>query len=237
MSDYSRLIEEFQDKKIRFITCDVILDEIREKIPESWDIVEFEKKLHEKSDILRKELQKEIDKSQEYDLIILGYGLCGKSVEGLISEKTFMVIPRCDDCIAMLLGSTKEYKKQFLKEPGTYYLTRGYIGDIESSFFDNYSEIRKKYDDETWEWFLGQMLKNYKRLVFIDTGNYDAEKWRQKAKREASKLGLDFEEIKGTNEIFGKITSLELDEEFLIIRPGQAVSTDMFMDPSGIHDN
>jgi hypothetical protein len=228
MVDYSGLIESFKDKKVKFITCDVVYDEIKSSIPDNWDVSELEKKLHEKSDILREELQKEIDISQQYDLIILGYGLCGKSVDGLISKDTYIIIPKCDDCIAMLLGSTKEYKKQFTKEPGTYYLTRGYIGDIESSFLDNYEDIRNKYDQETWDWFLKEMMKNYKRLVYINTGNYDPAEWREKAKQEADKLGLEFEEIQGTNEIFDKILALDIDDEFLLIKPGNTIKTDMF---------
>ena len=228
MPDYTKLIESFKDKNVKFITCDVVYDEIKSSIPGNWDVKELEKKLHEKSDILRKELQKEIDLSQEYDLIILGYGLCGKSVDGLVSKNTYIIIPKCDDCIAMLLGSTKEYKKQFDKEPGTYYLTRGYIGDIESSFLDNYEAIKDKYDQETWDWFLKEMMKNYKRLVYINTGNYEPGAWRVKAKEEADKLDLEFEEIHGTNEIFDKILNLDIDNEFLLIKPGVSIKADMF---------
>ncbi len=220
---------DIRNKKVAFIVCDVIYDEVRKKIPSNWKVLSLEKKLHERSDELRERLQKEIDEHQGYGLIILGYALCGKGTDGLISENTYLVVSKCDDCIAMLLGSSEEYRRQHRLEPGTYYLTRGYIGDSDDFEVGGFSRIRDKYDDRTWEWIRKQMLKNYKRLVFINTGNYDSACLRQKARKEAEKLGLGFEEIKGTNEYFQKMLIGEFDRDFLVLKPGQKVSSDMFL--------
>lgn len=226
-------LSDLKNRKVKFIGCEVILDEIKDKIPSNWEVVKFEKKLHEKSDYLRDMLQKEIDNSQQFEVIILGYGLCGKSVDGLVSRNAYMIIPKCDDCIAMLLGSVAEYKKQFSNVPGTYYLTRGYIGESDNPLLGSFSEIRDKYDEETWKWILKEMLKNYKRIAFISTGNYDPEEWRNIAIKEAGKLDLNFEELKGTNEFFRKILNCEWDREFLVLKPGEKVKMEMFM----IQDN
>jgi hypothetical protein len=217
-------------KKVKFITCEVILDEVKEKIPESWEVTSLEKRLHERSDELREKLQAEIDSSTGFDIIFLGFGLCGKSVEGLISRDAVLVIPKCDDCIAILLGSVEEYRKQSKKEPGTYYLTRGYIGEIEDDIIGGgFSEIRDKYDEETWKWVIKEMLKNYKRLVYINTGNYDPEKWRRMAMEEAEKLELGFEEIKSTGTFLKKISEGNWDGDFIAVNPGRKVTADMFV--------
>ncbi len=217
-----------KNKKIKFIVCEVILDEIKNRLPKEWDVVSFEKKLHEKSDNLRKILQEEINNSQNYDLIIIGYGLCGKSVVGIVSEKVPIILPKCDDCISILLGSYKEYKKQITNCPGTYYLTRGYIGDNDNAFFSNYEELSKKFDKDTLNWVVKEMLKNYKRIVFINTGNYDPKEYREFAKKEAEKFNLEFEEIKGTDEYFKKLLRKNWDSDFLIIKPGQEIKLEMF---------
>jgi len=217
-----------KNKKVAFIVCDVIYDEVKHKVPSGWKVLSLEKKLHERSDELRERLQKEIDSHQEHDVIILGYGLCGKGTEGLVSKNTYLVLGRCDDCIAMLLGSVQEYKRQHRLEPGTYYLTRGYIGDCDDFAVEGFNHLRDKYDEQTWEWIRGQVLKNYKRLVFINTGNYEPGSFREKAKKEAEKLGLRFEEIKGTNEYFEKLLSGEFDRNFVVLKPGQKVSSDIF---------
>ena len=214
--------------KVKVIMCEVILNEIKDRLPSGWEVVEFEKRLHEHSDRLRGKLKDEIDRSSGFDIIFLGYGLCGKSTEGLISKGSFIVIPRCDDCISMLLGSAGEYKKQFKSEPGTYYLTRGYIGEADDLAAGGFSEIKDKYDEETWKWIMKEMLKNYKRLVYINTGNYDPGQWRDIAKKEAEKFDLHFEEVKGSGDFFNKITGGLWDDDFIIVKPGEAVTSAMF---------
>ncbi len=216
-------------RKVKFISCEVILDEVKDRIPGDWEVASLEKKLHERSDELRKKLQEEIDRSKGFDIIFLGFGLCGKSVEGLVSRDATLIMPKSDDCIAILLGSVEEYSRQSKKEPGTYYLTRGYIGEADEDIMGSgFSRIRDKYDEETWKWILGQMLKNYKRLVFINTGNYDPEKWRLMAMKESKKLGLDFEEIVGTGDFFDKISGGDWDHDFIKVGPGQKVTSGMF---------
>lgn len=226
MIDTSKL-SDLKNKKIKFIVCEVVLDELKDKIPVDWVVVDFEKRLHEHSDNLREKLQAEIDRSRDFDVILFGYGLCGNSLEGLVSKKPVLVIPRCDDCITLFLGSSKEYKRQFKKEPGTYYLTRGYIGEAEDILVNK--EIRDKYDQQTWDWIIGEMLKNYTRLAYINTGNYDPSEWRELARKESVKLNLKFEEIKGSGELFNKIISYAWDNDFLVIKPGQKITAEMFL--------
>lgn len=222
----NRLLD-IKNKKIKFIACEVVLDEVKDRIPENWTVVDFEKRLHENSNSLREKLQEEIDRSGGFDVIILGYGLCGNSIEGLVSKKAVMIIPKCDDCIALFLGSPEEYRKQFKEVPGTYYLTRGYIGETEDMLVNK--EIKDKYDQKTWDWIIGEMLKNYKRLAYINTGNYDPAEWRELARKEAGKLNLQFEEIKGTGEFFNKMMNYAWDDDFLVIGPGQKVKAEMFL--------
>ncbi|MCX6384495.1 MAG: DUF1638 domain-containing protein, partial [Actinobacteria bacterium] len=183
-------MSDIKRKNVKFIVCDVLYDEIKDRIPESWTTVNLEKRLHNNSKDLMNKLQDEINRSQEFDLIVLGYALCGKGVEGLVSEKIDMVILKCDDCISILLGSVDEYKKQFKIEPGTYYVTREYLGEVDNIILEGFKDIRFKYDDSTWKWVIGEMLKNYKRLAFINTGNYPVDEYRKKAKASADELNL-----------------------------------------------
>ena len=72
------------------------------------------------------------------------------------------------------------------------------------------------------------MLKNYRRIVFINTGNYDPSEWRRKAKREAAKLGLRFEELKGPNKLLDKIIKEKWDGQFITVKPGSKITFNMF---------
>src|SRR5512135_1508556 len=59
--------------------------------------------------------------------IVLGYGLCSKGIAGLKCQSVRLVIPRCHDCIALFLGSPETYQRSIEAQPGTYYLTPGWI--------------------------------------------------------------------------------------------------------------
>lgn len=218
------------NKKVKLIACEVLYDEIKDKIPVGWDLVNLERRLHNNSQDLRDKLQAEINKSQDYDKIILGYALCGKGVDGLFSEKTPLVVFKCDDCIPILLGSKKRYREQFKNEPGTYYVTREYLADVDDMMMNGFSETKGKYDEQTWKWIVSEMLKNYKRLAFINTGNYEVESLREKAKEEAEKLNLRFEEIKGKSDYLDKLVQMDFDKDFLIIGPREVIKSDMFAD-------
>jgi hypothetical protein len=49
------------------------------------------------------------------------------AVIGLRANGCTLVVPRVDDCISIFLGSHGAYKQQAGAEPGTYYLTKGWI--------------------------------------------------------------------------------------------------------------
>ena len=95
-------IKNIKQRRIKFIVCDVIYDEPKNRIPENWNVVNFEKRFHERSVTLREKLQDEINKPQDYDIIVLGYGLCGNGLVGLVSPKVPLIIPRIDDCISLV---------------------------------------------------------------------------------------------------------------------------------------
>jgi len=52
-------------------------------------------------------------------------------------------------------------------EPGTYFLTRGYLGEAEDFIVSGFSEIRDKYDKETLQWIVKEMLKLTFRTFFV----------------------------------------------------------------------
>src|SRR5690606_9792098 len=101
--------------------------------------------LHLRPEHLKRTLQERINEaSQHADVLLLGYGLCSMAVVGLHATTAHLVIPRTDDCIAIFLGSCKAYKEQSKKEPGTYYLTKGWI-EVGDTPFDEHRFLIEKY--------------------------------------------------------------------------------------------
>lgn len=192
----------------------------------SYEVLDFG--LHLNPASLRQVLQEKIDEaSQHADVLLLGYGLCSMAVVGLKATTATLVIPRTDDCIAIFLGSCEAYKTQAKKEPGTYYLTKGWI-EVGDTPFEEHKLLIEKYGQEKAERMTKLLLKNYKRLAFINTGQYEIEKYRAYSQKTAEAFGLRFEEIEGSPALVKKMLLGPWDDEFVVVPPGETVTYQQF---------
>ncbi len=212
----------------KIIACQVVMEEILPLLPEGMDYETTELGLHVKPEELRKVLQEKIDgANQEGGTILLGYGLCSRTVVGLRSERCSLIVPKVDDCIGIFLGSREAYLKLQKAEAGTYYLTKGWI-EASDNLFGCYNEMAERYGPEQAERLIKRMLQNYTRLVFINTGHWEVERYRQYSKRMASRFGLRFEEIDGSKALVSKMVNGPWDEDLVIAPPGQPISYEIF---------
>jgi hypothetical protein len=163
----------------------------------------------------------------QYETIILGYGLCSQAIVGLRAADCTLVVPRVDDCIAIFLGSRSAYMDQAQSEPGTYYLTKGWIeaGDTPFSEFDR---TVQRFGQEKAEWIYHQMMANYKRLALINTGQYELEHYREYARRTAERFDLRYEEIDGSDGMVKKMLFGPWDEGFVVVPPGETIQYSHF---------
>ena len=161
--------------------------------------------------------------SADVDTIILGYGLCSMAVVGLKATNCTVVVPRVDDCIAIFLGSYAAYKKQAGQEPGTYYLTKGWIEVFDTPLAE-YERLVERYGPEQADRMIKLMFKNYTRLAFIDTGHYEQDRYREFARHIAEHLGLRYEELSGSTALVKKMLYGPWDDDFVIARPGDTIS-------------
>jgi len=144
------------------------------------------------------------------------------AVVGLRATTAHIVLPRVDDCIAIFLGSCGAYKEQARKEPGTYYLTKGWI-EAGDSPFSEYQRLVEKFGEAKAGRMIQLMLKNYRRLGFINTGQYEIERYREYAVKAAEMFHLRFEEINGSPALVRKMVFGPWDEEFLVLEPGKTI--------------
>ena len=205
------------------IACATVIEEMLPFLPEDVisDTLDFG--LHLQPGELKKALQAKIEEaSGQADVLLLGYGLCSMAVVGLHATTAHLVIPRVDDCIAIFLGSCTAYKEQAQKEPGTYYLTKGWI-EVGDSPFSEYQRLVEKFGEAKAERITRLMLKNYTRLGFINTGQYEIERYRDYARMTADKFNLRFEELDGSPALVKKMVFGPWDDEFLVAEPGQTI--------------
>lgn len=205
------------------IACATVIEEMQSWLPTgtSSEVLDFGLHLHPEK--LREVLQTKVDEaSSNADVLLLGYGLCSMAVVGLQARNAHLVIPRVDDCIAIFLGSCTAYKEQAQKEPGTYYLTKGWI-EVGDTPFEEHKQLVKKYGEARAKRMTQLLLKNYRRLAFINTGQYEIEHFRQYARTTAEAFNLRFEEIEGSPALVQKLVNGPWDEEFMVVAPGETV--------------
>jgi len=218
--------------RTKIIACATVIEELLPLLPPQMQMQKLDFGLHLRPDGLRATLQNAIDASGETaDTILLGYGLCSLAVLGLRSAKCTLVVPRVDDCIAIFLGSRAAYRRQASSEPGTYYLTKGWIEAGDSPFAE-YERLAQRYGPERAERMVRLTLKNYSRLVFINTGQYNTERYRAYARQASERFGLRYEEIRGSNELIKKMLYGPWDDEFIVAPPGREIRYEDFASTS-----
>jgi len=205
------------------IACATVAEELgRLGVPgDRMTVLEFG--LHMDPDKLGKTLQSTIDGLEGDDDILLGYGLCSFAVVGLKSRSHRLVIPMVQDCISIFLGSEEARMALLEKEPGTYFLTKGWIEASDSAYAE-YKRLEERYGEQCARTVARTMLANYTRLALIDTGNYRMDEYRDFARAQAELLELEFEEIPGSNRLLEKMLSGDWDSGFQVVPPGGTVA-------------
>lgn len=207
----------------RVIACATVIEEMLTLLPPDvpHEVLDFG--LHLRPENLKQVLQEKIDQASPHaDVLLLGYGLCSMAVVGLQARSAHLVIPKVDDCIAIFLGSCAAYKEQARKEPGTYYLTKGWI-EAGDTPFEEHDLLVQKYGPERAMRMTRLLLKNYRRLAFINTGQYEIDRYEAYARGKADAFGLNFEEIDGSPALVRKMVSGPWDDEFVVVSPGQTI--------------
>lgn len=208
------------------IACSMMEDElgrVYERIGCQWPVRWLERGYHNTPDRLRQALQEEIDSLQEYDEILLAYGLCGNGTAGLVSERALLVVPKFDDCINLML-CTGHRSKRGLAETGSIYLTRGWIQD-EEAVLQKRQEYVEEYGEETASEILEMMYEHYEKIAVIDTGCYDLEPVQDYARQAGELLNLEPVTVAGSTDLLEKLLTGRWDEDFIVQQPGQPLST------------
>ncbi len=185
---------------------------------------------------LKDTVQDAIDSIPQSSLVLLGYGLCGNGLHGIHARNNVLLIPRVDDCIAILLGSYEAYRNQFDSTPGTYYLSKGWLESGSNPLME-YNKYLPKYGPDTTMFLMDKQYQHYKRLVFVAHEIQDLDKYRPKAMDVASfceRWGMEYEEILGSDQYVRRLvevsSALDLaNEDFIVVPPGGELRQSQFL--------
>jgi hypothetical protein len=208
--------------QIKAIACEVMREEWTAANASAIETVFLEQGLHRYPDKLRRELQAALDKMNDGDIVLLGYGLCSNAVSGIRAGTKTLVLPLVEDCISLFLGSADEYFVQFNLEPATYYFTKGWVV-CRKDPYQEYLKSCERWGPEDAKWIAHETMKNYRRVAYVNTHCYDIAEYRHYARQFASFFGMRLEDLSGSLDFFREILSGKWDR-CVVINPGEEIS-------------
>ena len=237
--------------RLKVIACKVLYREISLLSANSEHIIDvsyLRQGFHDQPQYLNELLQNEIDRidrcedvysyasddeEQDFDAILLGYGLCSNAVTGLHSERYKLVIPRAHDCATLLLGSKEAYRQIFDSASGGIYWysagwnenavmpSRGRVEKLRVEYEEKYGEDNAEYlmeMEQNW-------LKEYKSCTFIDWPALHNDKQIAFTKDCAEYLDWEYRQLPGDDSLLRAFLSGEWDDErFLVVEPGRRIA-------------
>ncbi|OGV58122.1 MAG: hypothetical protein A2X49_02590 [Lentisphaerae bacterium GWF2_52_8] len=233
--------------KLKLICCEVLYREACWAASRSRNHIDLEfvpKGLHDlKSQEMRSRLQALIDANEEkgYEQILLGYALCNNGCAGLCARNTPLVITKAHDCITLFLGGRQRYADYFNANPGTYFLSSGWLergandGELKelsiqhnTGMDSSYEEFVEKYGEDNAQFLydtLCNTTKNYGRFAYINMGIEPAEIFRAKAQAAAARQNWLLEEVPGDIGLLQRLADGPWDaSEFLTVTPGHQIA-------------
>ncbi|MBR3866611.1 MAG: DUF1638 domain-containing protein [Butyricicoccus sp.] len=231
--------------RIAFIGCMVLGREVNRLASESGHAIRtwwLRQGLHETPDLLRRALQEKIDEVEEenellpahlrFEAIVFGYGLCSNGVIGLTSRTLPLIIPRCDDCISLFLGSADRYREMFRKFDGAFWYNTGWM---EHSFYPsrkNYARRRAEYaelyGEENADFLMESMnnwMTEYRSCGYITSPVYEDPANEADARQAAADFNWQFAKVEGDMRYLDLLVNGPWkDDEFLTCPPGYQVA-------------
>lgn len=204
------------------IACETIKNELLTVMAEvgcEYPVLWLESGLHNWPDKLRGRIQELMDGCSGYDTVLLAMSFCGNSVVGLRTHDFQLVIPRCDDCITLLLGSQERRQEA----SATYFLTEGWLKG-ERNIWVEYQSCMERYGKKRGKRIFDALFAHYHYLALVDTGAYDAAGAEAEARKIAAGLNLEYRRMDGTLEHLRQLLRENWQpERFLRIPPNSTV--------------
>ena len=210
--------------KTVILTCSSLYDYVadaQKKMNTSFDVVSIDKSGHNDPEKMKETVKEAIDKmGDDVDTVLVAMAFCGGTWDHVSFDKK-IVIPRCDDCVSILLQKGDEYIPN-LKEMGHLYLYEMKPEDFSALYL---VKGVPKTDNELSgldpDFLRHMMFDNYHYVDIIDTGlnNCYDEHYVELAQENADQINAVLGYVEGSNHLLEKLVSGKWDEQFLVAEP------------------
>jgi hypothetical protein len=189
--------------RIGIVACETFERGLEHLTRDDADIVHkeyLEFGLHEYPEELKKKVVEKVNSLEgKVDAVLLGYGICNslKDITAKMKVPTVQLVG--DDCIGVLI-TPEGYDRERKKCAGTVYHTpyfakmnREWTEKKLRSEMPNFEELGIDVD-----WYLARLFDGYSRVLFIDDGLGEKEKFLALSRTFAAELKLKHECTEGT---------------------------------------
>jgi hypothetical protein len=137
----------------------------------------------------------------------------------------------------LLMGSRDSFFEEHKKEPGTYFLSEGWL-EADLNPYQEYIEIVEKYGEQTALMVMDMQYRNYKRLVLVAHDKQDFIDCQPKLQPVVdffSRWNLEYQEYLGSLDFIQRLlekaatSPTEAGADFIVIPPGKELSQRDFL--------
>lgn len=217
-----------KEKKM-IISCRMIEQELHKIMREeqvSYPVVFLPANLHLEPQKLRDYIQGLVDSICNVDEILLTVSNCGGATTGLKATTADLVLPRCEDCIDMLLTGDRFADRS--RSRRSMFLTESWL-EISEGFEGGYLDAEARYGTDAANHMLEMLYQDYDFYDLIDTGAYDLDVVEQYIALRAQVADMQIRTVPGPCAPLRKLVTGQIDGDFMIVPRGKTVNLSDFM--------
>jgi hypothetical protein len=213
--------------------CAVLEPYLTPLLGDATPAIFFDLGLHDQPSLMRPALQEQLDALPEPATVLIGYGLCGNGVVGLEAGSHTLILPKAHDCIGMAYGSNEAHSAAVLANPGTYYVTKGWIGTGNDPL-EQYESYVEQYGPDRADRIVNAFYRAYDRVCLMAFSEEELAEVRPLAAPIVQffqdRWQLEYvEKIGDPSFIEGLVTGdRKQHADFVIVEPGGTVAMEMF---------
>ena len=182
------------------ITCRTLETEVRRAMNNTGrflPVTYLESGLHTRPRKLTDALT-ELFREVKAERVLLCIGQCGNALIGLRAGDFEMISPKVDDCLSLLIGSTRKKANISFKDRA-FFITSGWLKG-ESTIMSEFKRLCDEYDSEIALEILGDMYANYRTIGLVDTGTAPMDELFEKTEELTGLLGFERKVYPGTTD-------------------------------------